>query len=89
MLRIAICLAISEGVKVCAPIHDAILIEADLSRLQEHIILTQKAMLKASQIVLSGFNLRTDVKVIEHPNRYYDKRGIDTWNTISALIDTM
>ena len=89
MLRIAVCLAISEGVKVCAPIHDAILIEADLSRLHEHIILTQKAMLKASQIVLSGFNLRTDVKVIAHPNRYFDKRGIATWNTIWTLINTL
>jgi DNA polymerase-1 len=89
MLRIAVCLAISAGVKVCAPIHDAILIEADLSQLQEHIILTQNAMLKASQIVLSGFNLRTDVKVVEYPNRYIDKRGIETWNTISTLLGSM
>ena len=33
MLRIAICLVVSEGIKVCAPIHDAILIEAPLERI--------------------------------------------------------
>jgi hypothetical protein len=86
MLRIAICLAIKAGIKVCAPVHDAILIEASLDELAEHIKLTQVAMEKASQTVLSGFKLRTDVKRIDYPNRYFDKRGVDTWRMISQVM---
>ena len=35
MLRIACCLALDRGVRVCAPVHDAILIEAPLDELDE------------------------------------------------------
>ena len=86
MLRLAICLVVSKGIKVCAPIHDAILIEAPLEELQDHIIRTQALMARASREVLSGFELRTDVMVIEYPDRYFDKRGLETWNTIATLM---
>ena len=86
MLRIAICLALYAGVKVCAPIHDAILIEAPLTQLDRHVELTQTAMARASRIVLSGFELLTDVKVIRYPERYSDKRGVETWNMVLNVV---
>ena len=36
---------------------------------------TQRAMREASELVLPGFPLRTDAKVVRHPGRYTDERG--------------
>jgi DNA polymerase-1 len=37
MLRLACCLATEAGIRVCAPVHDAILIEAPLEELDRTI----------------------------------------------------
>jgi DNA polymerase I len=62
VLRLAICLATEAGVEVCCPVHDAVLICAPLDRLDTDIAKTQECMREASRIVLSGFELRTEVK---------------------------
>jgi DNA polymerase I len=41
----------------------------------------------ASRIVLKGFELRTDVKMVRYPERYMDKRGADMWRRIMQLLD--
>jgi len=86
MLRLAFCFATERGIRVCAPIHDALLIEAPLSDLDRAIALTQEAMAHASAAVLDGFILRTDVKTIRYPNRYSDKRGEEMWNTVNNIL---
>ena len=71
MLRLAACFATEQGIEVCALIHDAVLICAQLDRTRsEDIERMQGAMAKASRIVLDGFELRTDANVIRHPDRY-------------------
>ncbi len=55
MLRLACCLATERGISVCAPVHDAILIEAPLSHLDEAVAEAQKAMAEASAGVLDDF----------------------------------
>ena len=72
MLRLACCLATERDIKVCAPVHDAVLIAAPLSRLDEDVAAMREAMREASSIVLAGFELGTDVKCVCHPNRYED-----------------
>jgi DNA polymerase I len=57
MLRLGCCLATEQGIEVCAPIHDAILICAAVDLLEEHVTRTQQAMAEASRIVLNGFEL--------------------------------
>ena len=52
MLRIAIGLMQNQGVKVCAPIHDAVLVEGHVSEERECLLIAQKCMQKASQMVL-------------------------------------
>jgi hypothetical protein len=47
----------------------------------------QAAMLEASRVILNGFELRADAKVIRYPDRYMDKRGLVMWNKITALLD--
>ncbi len=87
MLRLACCLATERNIRVCAPIHDALLVEAPLEDLDDTILTTQKAMADASNIVLDGFRLRTDVEVVRHPDRYMDGRGEKMWTTVQELLD--
>ena len=87
MLRLACAMATEEGIKVCAPVHDAVLIEAPLDDLDEHVDRMQAIMAEASEIVLDGFVLRTDVKIVRYPERYMDKRGEKMWDELMRLID--
>jgi len=87
MLRLACCFATERGVKVCAPVHDALLVEGDIECIDETVKQTQEAMLQSSKIVLSGFELRTDVEIVKWPERYSDKRGTKMWETVTSIID--
>jgi hypothetical protein len=87
MLRLACCFATERGVTVCAPVHDAILIEAAAEELPAAIELTRLAMAEASAVVLKGFILHTDVDVAVHPDRLLKKAGTVMWNKIWAQMD--
>jgi DNA polymerase-1 len=86
MLRIACILLTEEGIRVCAPVHDALLIEAPLDELDQAVAATQALMAEASRIVLDGFELGSDVKLVRYPDRYMDERGVTMWNTVMNLI---
>ena len=86
MLRLACCLAVERGVKVIAPVHDALLIEAKVGDLVEAVVITRRAMAEASRIVLLNLTLRTDVKIFSYPMRYIDMRGFAMWNTVWRII---
>jgi hypothetical protein len=86
MLRLACCLATEGGVAVCAPVHDALLIEAPLDRFDTAVADVERHMADASAIVLGGFRLRSDAKVIRYPERYEDPRGAHMWNTVCELL---
>src|SRR6478672_5367671 len=86
MMQLAACLATERGIEVCAPVHDAFLICAPFDRLDTDIVTMRAAMTEASRIVLSGFELRTDVSIVRHPNRYMDERGLTMWNTVIGLL---
>jgi hypothetical protein len=86
MLRIACILLTEGGIRVCAPVHDALLIEAPLDELDQAIATTKSLMLEASRIVLDGFELGSDVKVVRYPDRYMDKRGVVMWDKVMSLI---
>ncbi len=89
MLRLACCLVTEAGITVCAPIHDALLIEAPLDQLDAHIQKTQALMAEASSIVLDGFALRSDVDIVRYPERYRDERGTQMWRTVSQILDDL
>jgi hypothetical protein len=86
MLRLACCLATERGIVVCAPVHDALLVEADLDGIDATVAATQAAMREASELVLPGFPLRTEAKIVRYPERYLDERGRRLWETVSALL---
>ena len=89
MLRLACCLATERGVCVCAPVHDAILIEAPLDELDNAVSVAQAAMAEASAVVLEGFILRSDTHLIRYPGRYPDARGQRMWETVWAVVGEM
>ncbi len=86
MLRLACCLATERGIEVCAPVHDAVLICAPLDRLDADVERMQQAMREASRIVLDGFELGTDAKIVRYPDRYMDERGVAMWDRVMKLI---
>lgn len=86
MLRLACCFATERGIRVCAPIHDAILIEAPIVDLESTVEKAQRSMAVASEVVLNGFILRTDVKIVRYPNRYEDRRGREMWKTVWKIV---
>src|SRR3954469_3403663 len=62
MLRLACCLATEGGISVCAPIHDALLVEAPVHSIRDVVARTQGVMAEASEVVLGGFRLRTEAR---------------------------
>jgi hypothetical protein len=86
MLRLACILCEERGLPVCCPIHDALLIEAPLETLDHTVGQVQQAMREASELVLPGFPLRTEAKIIRHPDRFVDKRGVRMWEMVWELM---
>jgi len=87
MLRLAIIKMHEAGVKVAAPIHDAVLVEGQIEHSQEIVATTQLCMREASKIILNGFELDSDVKVVTSPERYMDEdRGVYFWNIVMKQI---
>jgi DNA polymerase I len=86
MLRLGCGLATERGIRVCAPVHDAILIEAPLAELDDAVHQAQATMAEASRIVLGGFELRSDAKVIRYPDRFEDDRGQKMWNVVWEVL---
>ncbi len=86
MLLIACILLTQSGVRICAPVHDALLIEAPLDGLDATVEKAQALMKEASAIVLDGFELRSDAKLVRYPDRFMDKRGAVMWGKVTALL---
>jgi hypothetical protein len=86
MMRIACILATERGHKVCAVVHDALLIEAREDEIVAEVAAVQHDMEEASDIVLPGFPLRTEAKIVRHPDRYSDKRGRRMWDIVTRVL---
>jgi len=88
-MRLAAILATERGIRVCAPIHDAFLIEAPTPQIEAVAVEMQQAMREASRIVLGGLELRSDIVYVHSPDRYSDERGAKMWNCVMELIDEL
>lgn len=87
LLRLACVFATERGVQVCAPVHDAVLIEADIERIDDAVAEMRAAMNEASRIVLRGLVIATDVNIVRWPDRYADKRGQKMWGRVMSLLN--
>ena len=43
----------------------------------------------ASAVVLDGFRLRSDAKIVRYPDRYEDERGRTMWQTVWEIMDEL
>jgi hypothetical protein len=87
MLRLAVCLATERGLRVVAPVHDAVMIEVPIDDIDIAVAGTRAAMDEASRAVLGGFTLRTEANVVRAPDRYRDRRGAKFWRLLMGVLD--
>ncbi len=89
MLRLACCLLVERGIGLCAPIHDAVLVEGPSEEIDDVVARTRETMAEASKIVLDGFEIGTDAKIVRWPDRYVDEGGATFWDTVLRLVGPM
>jgi DNA polymerase-1 len=78
---------IERGIEIAAPVHDAFLVVAPLDKLSADVAAIHTAMAEAPGIVLDGFELRSDAKLIPYPDRFMDEsRGRAMWERVMRLI---
>lgn len=86
MMRVSAIAAIESGIKVCAPVHDAFLIEAPLGEIEGRVAEMQVLMKKAGERIC-GIPIRTDAKTIRAPDRFSEERGAEMWGKIMGKLD--
>jgi DNA polymerase-1 len=87
MMRIACILAVERGIQLCAPIHDALLIEAPTAEINEGVSRLTECMREASEAVLGdGKVCRVDADIVTYPDRYMDENGKDMWEKITGIL---
>ena len=87
MMRIASILAIERGIQLCAPIHDALLIEAPSDQIDAEVFKLKECMSEASEAVLgNGKVCRVDADIVRYPDRYMDEHGQEMWDQIIGLL---
>jgi hypothetical protein len=86
MLRLACCLGTENGIRICTPVHDAVLITAPIPELEADIARMRAYMEEASRVVLAGFRLTTESKAVLYPDRYCDQRGEKMFAKVMSLL---
>ena len=87
MMRIACILAVERGIQLCAPIHDALLIEAPTAEIYEGVSRLTACMREASEAVLGdGKVCRVDADIVTYPDRYMDENGKNIWEKITGIL---
>jgi len=92
-LHAACVLAERRGIKLVATIHDALIAEGPVEDIEDISIALDRLMRDASSIVLNGYELRTDEKIIcsgplapaREEAHYHDKRGEAMFNKVVQL----
>jgi DNA polymerase I-like protein with 3'-5' exonuclease and polymerase domains len=85
ILRVAVVMARKRGIEVCAPVHDALLVEGPDDAADELAATMREVWRDASRAVLRGCaltELRSDATIVRSGSRYSDPRGAETWRFI-------
>jgi DNA polymerase I-like protein with 3'-5' exonuclease and polymerase domains len=89
MMRIAAILMTERGIRACAPLHDAFLIDGAIREIDEAVVVARSAMAEASIAVLGEFELRSDVTITCFPDRFVDRRGKAMWDRVSRFLEPL
>jgi hypothetical protein len=63
-----------------------VLIEAPAAEIEAVAATAQAIMRAASRVVLGGFEIRTDAKIVKFPDRYDEPRGEAMWRKITEIL---
>ena len=88
MMRLGLSMAVEAGFMICAPIHDALLLEAPIEEIEEQARAVAEIMAQASEIVLGpGKRCRSDIKIVRYPDRFEDEaRGSVMFSRVMDLL---
>jgi hypothetical protein len=86
MMRLACALATEEGLMICCPVHDALLLESDIGMIDADVQRLREIMEYSSRVILDGFTVRTESEICCFPDRYMDPRGLVMWDKIQKLL---
>jgi hypothetical protein len=85
MLRIALVMLEAAGIRVCAPVHDAVLVEAPEADAEEVAARVRTIMTRAS-VKLLGVAPRVSITPIRFGERLVEERGVEMWNRVMAAL---
>jgi hypothetical protein len=95
ILRQACCMVVEAGIKLCAPIHDAILIECRVAEVEEVTQRVRRIMIEAARLVLNDgrplqvsdlvCDIRVDAAVYAHPAHLNEGRDSAVWDLIVCM----
>jgi hypothetical protein len=86
IMRLAASFMVDEGLALCATVHDAVLIEAPIGQIDADVEVAKRCWARASDIVLSGFALDADSKIVRYPDVYHDEDGEGMWNRLLGVL---
>ena len=89
LLRIACILMVENDITLCAPVHDAVLIQSTDELIQEHVAIAQACMSLASQKMLSGFALSSDAEILSYPQRFLEDGAAEFWENVMQILQTI
>jgi DNA polymerase-1 len=91
ILRLATVWMHRRNIEVCGTVHDAVLIEAPIDRIEADVALAEEIMRRSGRVVLNTtdkrHDLRTSATIVKFPNRYVDKRGVQMWEEVLKLLE--
>src|SRR5262249_43486451 len=87
MLRLACWLRNGRGIEIVAPVHVPVPIVAPADHLEADVGAMGVCMSEASRVILAGFELGSDAKIVKYPNRFMDERGEAMWRRVMGLLE--
>ena len=86
ILRWASCCGIENDIKICALIHDAILIESPIDKIEDDVKAMQTIM-KQSALDIIDFEIFIDTDIIKYPNHYINEESGVMYKKICKLVN--
>jgi len=87
IMRLASSFMVDEGLALCATVHDAVLIEAPIGQIDADVEAAKRCWARASNIVLGGFALDADAKIVRYPDIYHDDDGEEMWERLWGVLN--
>ena len=95
ILRQTCCMVVEAGIRLCAPVHDAIVVECQIGEVDQIVARVKWFMVQATRLVLNdgsmlqvggiSGDIRVDHKTYAHPAHFDEGRDNPVWNLITRM----